>query len=492
LSKKNIHIIGAGVAGLSAAGTLAKLGYEVEVFDKNPQVGGRASIWKKDGFTFDMGPSWYWMPEVFEEYFESMDSSVAAHYDLIRLDPSYRVFFGEEQIVDVPASFDELKALFESFEPGAARKLQEYMDEASYKYQVGMNEFVWKPSKSILDFMQFKVLRSLLKLDMLTSISDHVSKYFQDTRIKQIMEFPVLFLGAPPSSTPALYSLMNYADLKLGTWYPKKGMHEISKGMHAVAEQYGAKFHLNAPVEEIQLAGNKTKGIRLQGGATYESEAMVAAADYHHVDQHLLPKGYQQYSERYWESRAMAPSSLLFYLGFDRTLPGLKHHNLFFDESFDVHSDTIYNTGTWPKDPMFYACVPSKTDPTVAPEGMENVFLLVPLAPGLKDDEKERDRLFEFMMKKLEHYTGVDPIPHVKVKRAFAMNEFQSVYNSFKGNAYGLANTLRQTAFLKPSMFHKKLKNLFFAGQLTVPGPGLPPSIISGQLAARQVHKKLR
>jgi phytoene desaturase len=219
---------------------------------------------------------------------------------------------------------------------------------------------------------------------------------------------------------------------------------------------------------------------------------MVAAADYHHVDQHLLPKGYQQYSERYWESRAMAPSSLLFYLGFDRTLPGLKHHNLFFDESFDVHSDTIYNTGTWPKDPMFYACVPSKTDPTVAPEGMENVFLLVPLAPGLKDDEKERDRLFEFMMKKLEHYTGVDPIPHVKVKRAFAMNEFQSVYNSFKGNAYGLANTLRQTAFLKPSMFHKKLKNLFFAGQLTVPGPGLPPSIISGQLAARQVHKKLR
>jgi phytoene desaturase len=487
--KNCIHIIGAGVSGLAAATELADKGYNVCVFDKNKRAGGRLNYWQKGGFRFDMGPSWYWMPEVFENFFKSNGSSISEHYELKRLDPAYRVFFGEDDVVDIPADWDSIKSTFESLEGGAAEKLEQFMNEASYKYEVGMNEFVWKPGKSLAEFAQMKVLRSLFKLDMLTSMSRHVRRYFKDPRLIQIMEFPVLFLGAAPGKTPALYSLMNYADLKLGTWYPMGGMHEIAKAMETLARKKGVQFFYDQEIADIHASKNKVNGIRTKTGQFYNADAVIASADYHHVDQKLLPTEFRQYSSSYWEKRKMAPSSLLFYIGLDRTIDGLTHHNLFFDEDFKLHAKSIYKQKTWPKDPLFYICCPSKTDDSVAPAGKENLFVLVPLAAGLEDSTEKREELYNYIVAKLKMYTGINIDKHIQVKRSFAMEDFKSVYNSFKGNAYGLANTLSQTAILKPSMHHKKLKNLLFAGQLTVPGPGLPPSIISGQLAAREMNK---
>lgn len=476
---------------MTAAATLAREGNRVSLFDKNEMPGGRASLMRVDGYSFDMGPSWYWMPQVFEDFFQSMGTSVSEEYDLVRLDPGYKVFFGPEDVVEIPADWNRLKEVFESIEIGSSVQLEKYMSEAAYKYEVGMEEFVWKPGKSLMEFAQLKVLKSLFRLDMFTSVKNHVKKYFTDPRLRQIMEFPVLFLGAAPSDTPALYSLMNYADLKLGTWYPKGGMYEISKAMARLAEDAGVEFHFDSEVSSINTSGNKTTGITLASGESILSDGVIAAADYHHVDQNLLPQSLRQYTPEYWDKRKLAPSSLLYYLGVNGTIPELRHHNLFFDEDFDEHARLIYKTKDWPRSPLFYACCPSKTDSSVAPEGKENLFLLVPLPPDLDDSDEKRAKLFEFMMNKLKKYTGFDVDKNIEVKRSFAMRDFKSTYNSFKGNAYGLANTLDQTAILKPSMHHKKLKNLLFAGQLTTPGPGLPPSIISGRLAAKELMKKM-
>ncbi|NBC24267.1 MAG: phytoene desaturase, partial [Bacteroidetes bacterium] len=441
MENRHYNIIGAGVAGMTAAATLAREGNQVSLFDKNAKPGGRASLMRVDGYTFDMGPSWYWMPQVFEDFFKSMGTSVSEEYDLVRLDPAYKVFFGSDDCVEIPANWERLKELFESIEAGASEQLEKYMSEAAYKYKVGMEEFVWKPGKSVMEFAQLKVVKSLFRLDMFTSVKKHVSKYFTDPRLRQIMEFPVLFLGAAPSDTPALYSLMNYADLKLGTWYPKGGMYEISRAMARVAKDAGVEFHFNSAVSSINTKGNKTTGLTLASGESIASDGVIAAADYHHVDQNLLPESFRQY-------------------------------NLFFDEDFNEHARLIYKTKDWPSSPLFYACCPSKTDESVAPDGKENLFLLVPLPSDLEDNDEKREKLFEFMMNKLKKYTGFDVGKNIEVKRSFAMRDFKTAYNSFKGNAYGLANTLDQTAILKPSMHHKKLKNLLFAGQLTTPGPG--------------------
>jgi phytoene desaturase len=492
VNQKKIIVIGGGVAGLASAATLARDGYEVDLFDKNSGPGGRATIMRKEGFTFDMGPSWYWMPQVFEDFFSSMGSSVSDHYELERLDPSYKVFFGPDEVIDMPADWETLKEVFESIEIGASVQLERYMKEAAYKYKVGMEEFVWKPGKSVMEFAHWKVLKSVFRLDMFTSVQKHVGKYFKDRRLRQIMEFPVLFLGAAPSDTPALYSLMNYADLKLGTWYPKGGMYEISKAMASVAEESGARLHFNAEVEKILTEDHRASGVQLKGGETHLADGMIGGADYHHIDQVLLPKEHRQYSPKYWDRRKMAPSSLLFYLGIDSTIPKLRHHNLFFDEDFDQHAHIIYKTKQWPDKPLFYACCPSKTDPSVAPEGKENLFLLIPLPPDLKDNEERSEQLFDFMMDKLASYTGFEVRDHIQYKKSFAMKDFKSAYHSFKGNAYGLANTLDQTAIFKPAMHHKSLKNLLFSGQLTNPGPGLPPSIISGRLAAAELSDYLK
>ncbi|RZK23654.1 MAG: phytoene desaturase [Hymenobacter sp.] len=484
-------VIGAGFAGLSAASFLAQAGWQVTLLEKNSGPGGRARVFEAEGFTFDMGPSWYWMPGVFEQYFGHFGKRVADYYDLLRLDPSYQVIFGENDTVDIPASMVELRQLFESLEPGSAGRLDAFLAQAKYKYEVGINKFVHLPSRSVLEFIDFDIVKGALRLDLLQSMAKHARKFFSHPKLLKLIEFPVLFLGATPENTPALYSLMNYADLALGTWYPKGGMHQIVRGMVAVAEELGVNIEYNQEVQEIVVENDRTTGVRTAAGF-WPADAVVAGADYHHIEQQVLAPEYRHYSPAYWDARTMAPSSLLFYLGVNRKLDNLQHHNLFFDEDFSQHAHEIYEAPQWPSRPLFYASVPSKTDPTVAPEGQENLFLLIPVAPDLADPEATREKYYNLLMDRLEKHCGHSIRDAVVFKRSYAHRDFIADYHSFKGNAYGLANTLKQTAILKPSLKSTKVSNLYFTGQLTVPGPGVPPSLISGQVVAKEVLREIR
>ena len=486
---KKAIIIGSGIAGMSAATDLAAAGFEVTVVEKNDKPGGRINYFDANGFRFEMGPSWYWMPQVFEDFYQKYHKTTSDFYTLERLDPSYKVIFSESESIDVPADFNELIKLFEKIEKGSGDKLKKFIDHAAIKYEVGMNEFVWKPGKSIKEFISLKVLENALKLQLLKSIAHEVKQVVKDDRLRQILEFPVLFLGATPQDTPALYSLMNYADLKLGTWYPQGGMYKIAEAFHKIAIEQGVNFIFNQEVTGFDIQEKKIRTVNTSS-QSYEADVIIANADYHHVDQQLLPTEYSNYSPDYWDKRKMAPSSLLVFIGLDKKLDNLDHHNLFFDANFDKHAHQIYKDPQWPDDPLFYVCRPSKSDNTVAPQGHENLFLLMPIAPDLDDgDNTKIDTYVDIMIKRMEDYTGISIGDNIVFKKVFCVKDFKSTYNSFKGNAYGLANTLMQTAVFKPGLKSKKLRNLYFTGQLTVPGPGLPPSIISGQLVAQEVCK---
>lgn len=487
---KQVIVVGAGFAGLAAATLMGKAGYKVTLIEKNSEPGGRARIWEKDGFRFDMGPSWYWMPDVFENYFALFGKKTSDFYELKRLDPGYRIYFGKDDKIDVPAGMNKLETMFESIEPGSAKGLKEFLAQAAYKYQIGMGEYVFKPSHSIFEYFDLNLLKKSFSLQLLTGMSRHVRSYFKEPKLIKLLEFPVLFLGAAPQSTPALYSMMNYADLVLGTWYPMGGMNEIVKAMVKIAEDQGVQICLDTEVNKIDIHNGLVKKVFTNKG-DYPADFVIAGADYEHVDQHLIDPPYRNYTKKYWDSRTLSPSALIWYIGTNKKIPSIKHHNLFFDEDFEQHAKEIYTDAKWPEKPLFYVCCPSKTDSTVAPQNGENLFFLMPIAPGLDDNETLREKYFDLMLSRFEAVTGESILASIIVKRSYALNDFKADYHSFKGNAYGLANTLRQTAFLKPTMQAKKIRNLLYTGQLTVPGPGVPPAIISGQIAAMEAIKYL-
>jgi phytoene desaturase len=484
--KKKAVVIGAGFAGLSAATGLAHKGFDVTVLEKNSSPGGRARKFETGGYTFDMGPSWYWMPDIFESYFNDFGKKASDYYQLERLDPSYRIFYDKDDVVDMPADIEEMYKLFESFENGAGEKLRVFLKEAEYKYNVGMKEFVHKPSLSFLEYADLRLLKAAMKLHMFQSFHKYTRKYFSDPRLLQMLEFPILFLGGTGKKTPALYSLMNYGDIKLGTWYPRGGMFKIIEGMVKLAEEQGVRFIYDVPVEKFLFGGGKIKAA-VSGEQSFEADYFVGAADYHHIEQNILPAEHRNYSGKYWDSRVMSPSSLIWYVGLNKKIRNLEHHNLLFDEEFEPHASAIYENPHWPEKPSVYVCMTSKYDETVAPAGHENLFILIPVAPGLEDTKDIREKYLTIVLDRLEKLTGESIAGHIDYKRSYAQSDFIIDYNAFKGNAYGLANTLMQTAFLKPSVRSTKLKNLYYAGQLTVPGPGVPPSIISGQIVTKLI-----
>jgi phytoene desaturase len=487
--KQKVAVIGSGFAGLSAACYLAKAGYEVTVFEKNEMPGGRARQFSEQGYTFDMGPSWYWMPDVFETFFRDFGKSTSDYYQLERLNPSYRIYYGANDYLDIPAPMEELMALFERLEPGSASNLQKFLEEARFKYETGIKKLVYKPGLSITELLDRQVLAGLLRLQVFTSLSAHVRKYFKHPRLIQLLEFPVIFLGATPQQTPALYSLMNYADMVLGTWYPKGGMYKIVEAMVNLARELGVEFRFNTPVTKISLNGTRAKGLLTQD-EFIPFDYIIAGADYHHVEQALLPESHRNYSQKYWNRRTMAPSSLIFYLGISKKVHNLLHHTLFFDEDFSRHARAIYQHPQWPERPQFYLSCTSKTDATAAPPGHETIMILIPVAPGLDDRTEIREKYFVEIINRLEKLTGQSITGHIAYRRSYAHRDFINDYNAFKGNAYGLANTLLQTANLKPKLINKKIPNLFYTGQLTVPGPGVPPAIISGKVAAKELMKR--
>ncbi len=485
---KKIIIIGSGFAGMSAACFMAKSGWEVQVLEKHAMPGGRARQLKAAGFTFDMGPSWYWMPDVFERFFNQFGKTVKDYYQLQRLDPSYRVYF-KDATLDIPADYEALKALFEQLEPGSGKQLDTFMQEAAYKYEAGMNKLVFKPGLSVTEFVDIDLVKGIFKLEVFNSLKSHVAKHFTNSKLRELMEFPVLFLGAMPEHIPALYSLMNYADIKGGTWYPEGGMYSIVEGMYGLAKSLGVTFLFNQNVTAINVTNGVAKSVSINSNE-YEADVVLSAADYHFTEMQLLQPQYRSYSEKYWNTRVMAPGCLLYYVGLNKKLTGIAHHSLFFDASFEQHGKSIYETKEWAADPLFYVSATSVTDSGAAPEDCENLFLLIPEAAGLTGDTAElRDYYFDIIIRRLEKHLGQDIANCIIFKESFAHSDFIHDYNAFKGNAYGLANTLLQTAILKPSCKSKKVKNLFYAGQLTVPGPGVPPSLISGEVVAGEVIK---
>ena len=468
---------------------MSKAGWDVTVLEKHDSSGGRARQLRRDGFTFDMGPSWYWMPDVFEKFFAAFGKKVSDYYKLERLNPSYRIYFRDE-VMDVPADYNQLKDVFENIEKGSGKRLDDFLKEAVFKYEVGMNKLVYKPGLSLLEFADMDVVKGVAKLDIFTSMKTHVGKFFTDSRLREMMEFPVLFLGALPQQIPALYSLMNFADIKGGTWYPQGGMYSIVEAMFSLAKELGVQFCFNQNVTAINVKNGMAESVSTESNH-YEADAVISAADYHFTETKLLLSQYRNYSEAYWESRVMAPGSLLYYVGLNKKLTNLTHHSLFFDTSFEQHGKQIYETKEWATDPLFYVSATSITDSTTAPAGCENLFFLIPEAAGLTDDTEElREYYFSVIIKRFEDRIGQPVKKHIIFKQSFAHRNFIEDYNAFKGNAYGLANTLKQTAILKPRCKNKKVSNLYYAGQLTVPGPGVPPSLISGEIVAGVVIKE--
>ncbi|GEJ43995.1 MULTISPECIES: NAD(P)/FAD-dependent oxidoreductase [unclassified Chryseobacterium] len=487
-SRKKIAVIGSGFSGLSAAAYAAKAGNEVHVFEKHNQPGGRARQFRTpEGYVFDMGPSWYWMPDIIDGFFNDFEMNSDDFFQLVSLDPQFEMVFSEEKIC-IPRKNSEIRELFEKIENGAGGQYDKFMQSAKYKYEVGMQDFVTKPCYSWLEFASLKIAGSALKLDLLSNFRKYVSGYFSDPKLRSLMEFPVIFLGASPQNIPALYSLMNYGGYVLGTKYPMGGFYQLVLAMQQVAEKQGAVFHFNHEVQKINTANDKVVSVSIDD-KDYEFDAVIASSDYHHTET-LIPKSLRNYNNTYWKEKTFAPSCLIYYLGIKGKIQGLKHHTLFFENELDDHIDCIYKNKKWPAKPLFYSCCPSKTDPEVAPQGCENLFLLLPLAPGIYDDESTREKYLLEMLKRIEKHTGTeDLLSRIEYKKSYCVSDFISDYNAYQGNAYGLSNTLSQTAVLKPKIRNRKIRNLFYTGQLTVPGPGVPPSVISGKIVAAEVNK---
>lgn len=486
---KKISIIGAGFSGLYAACYLSKQGYEVDLYEKNESVGGRSRVFSAEGFTFDMGPSWYWMPELIDGLFEDLGEKRSDYFSLTRLDPSYKVFWKDSAPTDIPADKKELFELFDSFETNGGKKLAQFLEDAQEKYEIAVPDFLEKPGLKLNEVVNFTVIKKALKMDVFKSVDKDVSKRFSSDKAIGILNFPVLFLGEMPNRIPSLYTLMNYADMGLGTWYPSGGMGALANALKAIAEKNGATIHLNTPITEFLCEGDQITHLK-SGEKEIPVEHVIAGADYNFVEQNLVPEKFRRYSKSYWDKRRLAPSCLIFYVGINKIIEGLEHHNLFFDEDINTHGKEIYDHPKWPEKPLFYACAPSKTDKAVAPENNENLFLLIPIAPDLEDTDEMREHYFKLIVKRLEKHTQTNIAEHVVYRRSFCIADFKSDYNSFKGNAYGLANTLKQTANLKPKIT-SKLTNLLFCGQLTVPGPGMPPALISGKVVAKHLINSL-
>ena len=484
--KKNIAIIGSGFSSLSAACYLAKAGHNVTIYEKNDALGGRARQFKAEGFTFDMGPSWYWMPDVFDKFFNDFEKKVSDYFTLTKLSPAYRVYFGNNDFIDIEDSPEKICKKFESIEKGSGEKLKKYLKIAKENYEIGVTDMLYKmPGNSPLELVSKKTIKRVRFF--LSNIRKDVRRDFKNPKLRAILEFPVLFLGAKASNTPAFYNFMNYADFGIGTFQPPNGFHDLVNAMVDLGKSLGVKYKVNHELSKINVSNKKVENIVINGKST-DCDLILSGADYHHTES-LLPVKSRQYNNRYWKSRVFAPSSLLFYVGFNKKLKNVQHHNLIFDTDFNKHAEEIYGSPKWPTDPLFYANFTSKTNSKTAPEGSENAFFLIPIAIDLIDNEETRDKYFEKIIKKMELYTGQKLKDSITYKRSFCINDFKNEYNSYGGNAYGLANTLFQTAFLRPNIKSKLVQNLYFCGQLTVPGPGVPPAVVSGELVANLINK---
>ncbi|MFC6267905.1 phytoene desaturase family protein [Frigoriflavimonas asaccharolytica] len=484
----NVIIIGSGFSSLASACYMAKAGHKVLVLEKNEQIGGRASMLEIEGFHFDMGPSWYWMPDVFEKFFSDFGKKVTDYYHLEKLSPAYRVYFGEQDYIDIEDEPEKIIQTFENIETGSGKHLRNFLKKSEANYKIAMQDVVYNPGKSLLELVSWD---TAIRLPLFVqNISQSVRKNIKNSKLRSILEFPVLFLGAKPSDTPAFYNFMNFADFGMGTWYPKGGFNAVAKGIFNLAKELGVEFVIEEEVKKLQTENGVVTNV-ITSKNSYKADIVISGADYAHTEK-LLKQEEKNYSENYWQKKTFAPSSFLYYVAFDKKIKSALHHNLFFDTDFEAHAEEIYDHPKLPKAPLFYANFSGKTDDTLAPEGKDVGFFLIPVAVDLVDSPEIHDEYFEKILERFEKNTGENLRNSIIFKKSFGVQDFKDRYNSCRGNAYGLANTLLQTSILRPQIDNKKIKNLFYTGQLTVPGPGVPPALISGKVVTDYILKKIK
>ncbi|ACM57475.1 phytoene desaturase family protein [Halorubrum lacusprofundi] len=485
---ESVVVIGGGFGGLSTACYLADAGADVTLLEKNEQLGGRASRLEADGFRFDMGPSWYLMPDVFERFFGHFGREPSEFYELERLDPHYRVFWKDGDKVDVLPDREANKALFEEYEPGAGEAFEAYLEESERTYEIGMEHFVYEDRPRLRDYVDKDVLRYSWGLSLLGKMQGHVEDYFDHPKLQQLMQYTLVFLGGSPTNTPALYNLMSHVDYNMGVYYPEGGIGAVVDGIVELGEDLGVEFVTDAEVTAIE---GRRGGFALDtaDGERYLTDLVVSDADYAHTEQELLPKHKRQYSDEYWESRTYAPSAFLLYLGVEGDVPNLEHHTLVLPTGWNHHFEQIFDDPAWPDDPAYYLCAPSETDDTVAPEGHSNLFALVPIAPGLEDTPELREEYRDLVLDDIAENTDTELRDRIVFEETFCVDDFADRYNSYQGSALGLAHTLRQTSLLRPPHRSDALDGLYFTGSTTTPGIGVPMCLISGQLTAEELSK---
>lgn len=506
-----VVVIGAGAAGLATAGLLARDGHQVTVLEKNERTAGRAGTWEHEGFTFDTGPSWYLMPECFEHFFALMGTSVDEQLDLVTLDPAYRVF-GDDypDPLDVRSGRERACALFESVEPGAGRALDAYLDSAERTYAMAIDSFLYTTFSRVPLATLARLAPRLPELArlLLESLEHRAARTVADTRLRQILGYPAVFLAATPATAPSMYHLMSAMDLDDAVRYPLGGFGTLMAAIERVAVEAGVTIRCGAEVTAIRTAPRRGRralvtGVSIDGGREQiDADVVVSAADLHHTETALLPAEARTHPERSWDRTTSGPGAVLALLGVDGTLPELAHHSLFFTADWEENFGQVFGPTPRVPDPAsLYVCRPSATDPSVAPPGCENLFLLIPVSPDAPDgtsvgsggldgagDEAVEGAVDAAIARIAEQAGVADLASRIRVRRTIGPADFAWDYHSWRGNALGPGHTLGQSAFLRGSNRSAKVEGLLYAGATTVPGVGLPMCLIS----AENVLKRLR
>jgi phytoene desaturase len=491
LSPEHIVIIGAGIGGLSSGALLAKRGYQVTILEKNEHPGGRANIFTAEGFTFDMGPSWYLMPDIFEHFYELMEEDINEHLNLVKLSPSYRVFFPHDKdfpVLDIHSDLDKDLETLEKLEPGVSDTLRKYLERSGQPYGIAKQSFMYRNYNSILDFFQWDLMREGRHMNPLQTMENYLNKWFKDDRLKKILEYTLVFLGSAPSKTPALYNIMNYIDFHYGVYYPKGGIYTIIESLVRMNNKHGVTIKTNTPVEKIYIEDGTAKGVVLADGTIVRSDYVISNADLWFTETKLLEEKYQTFPQKFWDKSVMGPSAFILYLGLNTEVPHLTHHNLRFGKDWKRNFKEIFDDPQLPNDPSYYVCKPTHTDTNVAPAGQDILFVLVPIPAGITPTEEERkayrDKLITMMKEDLDMPNLEEMISY---ERAYWGEDFANDYNAYQGTALGMAHTLRQT-LLRPGNKSKKVKNLFYTGAGTNPGIGMPICLISGELVYKRIE----
>ncbi len=490
MEKKSVIIIGGGIGGMALSCMLGKKGYDVTVIEKNEMTGGRARIFSDKGFTFDMGPSWYMMPDVFEHFFDVVGENIKEYYEIQKLSPSYQITLKSDgKSYNLFSDLQKNIDLFESIEKGSGQILEKFLLECKEQYEISKSEFMYRNYNSLRDFMTLRIMRMGARLPLFKKQKQIIEKKFKSELLRKVLQYQTVLLGTAPGDTPGIYTLMNYVDLVLGEWYPTGGIRSIPDSLEKISQKYNTKIKLNTSVSKIIVENNIAKGVLLENGEKLYADIVVSNADVEHTDRKLLPTEHQTKSDKYWESRVLAPSAFILYLGVKGKLPQLNHHNLLFTKDWEHGFSQIFSNPEWPNDPSMYICMPSKTDNTLAPVDHENLFVLVPIASGLDYDKDFSEKYSEFILDEIAKYYNISDLKErIVVKHTYSVKDFIADYNAFKGTALGLAHTLGQTAVFRPNNVHKNIPNMFYVGAGTNPGIGMPICLISAELAYKRIE----